>query len=82
MKRTEECTMTGSKNGSGKEERAGNVEQLTDEKLDKVSGGMHVCVICRPHKKPKGVEDDPKAQPLCRPQLEGPEPRPCLPRGY
>ncbi len=51
--------MTGNKGGSGKEEQAGNVEQLTDEKLDKVSGGMHVCVICPPRKKPTGIEDEP-----------------------
>ncbi len=74
--------MTGNKGGSGKEEQAGNVEQLTDEKLDKVSGGMHVCVICPPRKKPTGIEDEPGGQPLCKPQLEGPETRPCLPRGY
>lgn len=74
--------MTGNKDGSGKEEKAGNVEQLTDEKLDRVSGGMHVCVICPPRKKPKGIEGDPEGQPLCKPQLEGPEPRPCIPRGY
>ena len=76
--------MTGNKYGCGKEkaEKARNVEKLTDEKLDEVSGGMHVCVICRPHKKPKGVEDEPHVQPLCQPQLAGPEPQPCIPRGY
>jgi hypothetical protein len=71
--------MTGNNKGSGKKEKAGNVEQLTDESLDKVSGGKKICVLCQPQYKDKA---DSGEQPLCRPQLEGPESRPCLPRGY
>ncbi|MDR7867151.1 MAG: hypothetical protein RIN56_10050 [Sporomusaceae bacterium] len=35
--------MTGNKDGSGKEEKTRNVEQLTDEKLTEVSGGHSRC---------------------------------------
>ncbi len=67
--------MTGEE-GPGKEEKEKHVERLTDEKLDKVSGGTPI--ICTP--KTPCTPYDP-----CKPKLETGwpcDPASCNPQAY
>ncbi len=58
--------MTCSKKGAGKAERESGIEKLTDESLDKVSGGA--VDKCAPDSCfPTMVECDPQHVPHCKP---------------
>ncbi len=72
------------KKGSCSEEKGRNVEQLTDEKLDKVSGGKKVCLICQPQHENQSegkVGCKPSWPPQCDPRKMEPEIHWCGPTG-
>ncbi|MDR7867152.1 MAG: hypothetical protein RIN56_10055 [Sporomusaceae bacterium] len=75
--------MATDKKGADTKEKAGNVEKLTDEKLDKVSGGK-ICLICQPQheKRTEGkVGCKPSWPPQCEPHKAAPEIHWCGPTG-